>query len=251
MIVLFWSKATRDLLRSFGWGICRFRKIVRRFEATPIAPFCKSSVAGSATSVNGVLFAPMLPRRKLTPVSEFSYDDGTQLEKIAYLRVFRVTDMSNVALPGGSIGGAAGPVAGGDDGVASPRRRNKQLFVRARSGVVCVSNDDRLDDLRLYRPADHRLDVPVSEKRLDAHRPSADRWVADCRPEHLLRACADSLRRLRLESIELYQLHAVDHRIPIEDSIVAGADVHVLGVREDERVVGGFELFEGGLELLV
>jgi len=41
MIVLFWSKATRDLLRSFGWGICRFRKIVRRFEATPIAPFCK------------------------------------------------------------------------------------------------------------------------------------------------------------------------------------------------------------------
>ena len=49
-------------------------------------------------------------------------------------------------------------------------------------------------------------------------RPGADRWVADCRPEHLRRACADSLRRLRLERIELYQLHAVDHRIPIEDS---------------------------------
>ena len=31
--------------------------------------------------------------------------------------------------------------------------------------------------------------------------------------------CADSLRRLRLERIELYQLHAVDHRVPIEDSI--------------------------------
>jgi pyridoxine 4-dehydrogenase len=44
-------------------------------------------------------------------------------------------------------------------------------------------------------------------------RPGADRWVADCRPEHLRRACADSLRRLRLERIELYQLHAVDHRI--------------------------------------
>jgi pyridoxine 4-dehydrogenase len=50
-------------------------------------------------------------------------------------------------------------------------------------------------------------------------RPGADRWVADCRPEHLRRACADSLSRLRLERIELYQLHAVDHRIPIEDSI--------------------------------
>src|SRR5690242_1357751 len=56
-------------------------------------------------------------------------------------------------------------------------------------------------------------------------RPGADRWVADCRPEHLRRACADSLSRLRLERIELYQLHAVDHRIPIEDSIGALVDL--------------------------
>src|SRR6201987_3367337 len=52
-------------------------------------------------------------------------------------------------------------------------------------------------------------------------RPGADRWVTDCRPEHLRRACADSLQRLRLECIEVYQLHAVDHRVPIEDSIGA------------------------------
>jgi pyridoxine 4-dehydrogenase len=52
-------------------------------------------------------------------------------------------------------------------------------------------------------------------------RPGADRWVTDCRPENLRRACADSLQRLRLECIEVYQLHAVDHRIPIEDSIGA------------------------------
>jgi pyridoxine 4-dehydrogenase len=52
-------------------------------------------------------------------------------------------------------------------------------------------------------------------------RPGADRWIADCRPEHLRRACAESLKRLRLERIELYQLHAVDHRIPIEDSVGA------------------------------
>jgi hypothetical protein len=32
-------------------------------------------------------------------------------------------------------------------------------------------------------------------------RPGANRWVTDCRPEHLRRACADSLRRLRLERI--------------------------------------------------
>ena len=50
-------------------------------------------------------------------------------------------------------------------------------------------------------------------------RPGPDRWVVDCRPQYLRRACADSLQRLRLDRIELYQLHAVDHRVPIEDSI--------------------------------
>ena len=60
-------------------------------------------------------------------------------------------------------------------------------------------------------------------------RPGPDRWVADCRPEHLRRACADSLRRLKLERIELYQLHAVDRRIPIEDSVGALADLQRAG----------------------
>src|SRR5215475_5727669 len=56
-------------------------------------------------------------------------------------------------------------------------------------------------------------------------RPGADRWVTDCRPEHLRRACADSLKRLRVGCIVLYQLHAVDHRVPIEDSLGALVDL--------------------------
>lgn len=56
-------------------------------------------------------------------------------------------------------------------------------------------------------------------------RPGPDRWVTDCRPEHLRQACADSLRRLRLERIDLYQLHAVDRRVPIEESIGALVDL--------------------------
>src|SRR5215831_14434682 len=56
-------------------------------------------------------------------------------------------------------------------------------------------------------------------------RPGANRWVTDCRPEHLRRACAESLKRLRVECIELYQLHAVDPRIPIEDSVGALVDL--------------------------
>jgi pyridoxine 4-dehydrogenase len=60
-------------------------------------------------------------------------------------------------------------------------------------------------------------------------RPGPDRWTTDCRPEHLRAACADSLRRLRLDRIELYQLHAVDRRVPIEESIGALVDLQAEG----------------------
>jgi aryl-alcohol dehydrogenase-like predicted oxidoreductase len=45
------------------------------------------------------------------------------------------------------------------------------------------------------------------------------RWDPDCRPEHLRTACEASLRRLRLERIDLYQLHTIDPRVRLEDSI--------------------------------
>jgi pyridoxine 4-dehydrogenase len=44
-------------------------------------------------------------------------------------------------------------------------------------------------------------------------------WIPDGRPEHLRQACEASLRRLRLDRIDLYQLHAVDGQVPIEESV--------------------------------
>ena len=52
-------------------------------------------------------------------------------------------------------------------------------------------------------------------------RPGPAAWAADGRPEHLRQACEGSLKRLRLDRIDLYQLHCVDHRVPIEDSLGA------------------------------
>jgi aryl-alcohol dehydrogenase-like predicted oxidoreductase len=46
-------------------------------------------------------------------------------------------------------------------------------------------------------------------------------WQPDCRPEHLREACESSLQRLRLERIDLYQLHTVDPNVPLEESIGA------------------------------
>jgi pyridoxine 4-dehydrogenase len=50
-------------------------------------------------------------------------------------------------------------------------------------------------------------------------RPGPDRWVENGRPEHLIFACEGSLRRLRLDRIDLYQLHRIDPKVPAEDQL--------------------------------
>jgi pyridoxine 4-dehydrogenase len=78
-------------------------------------------------------------------------------------------------------------------------------------------------------------------------RPSG-RWVSDGRPEHLREACEGSLKRLRVERIDLYQLHTPDPKIAFEDSVWAlavlreeGKIRHVglsnVGVRELEIAI--------------
>ena len=52
-------------------------------------------------------------------------------------------------------------------------------------------------------------------------RPGPNRWVENGRPEHLRSACEGSLRRLRLERIDVYQLHRIDFKVPAEDQIGA------------------------------
>src|SRR5881392_4285656 len=47
-------------------------------------------------------------------------------------------------------------------------------------------------------------------------RPGPDQWTPNGRPEHLRAACEGSLRRLRLERIELYQLHRIDPKVTFE-----------------------------------
>jgi aryl-alcohol dehydrogenase-like predicted oxidoreductase len=60
-------------------------------------------------------------------------------------------------------------------------------------------------------------------------RPSPRDWVLNGRPEHLRAALDGSLQRLRLERIDLYQLHGVDPEVPIEESVGALADARAAG----------------------
>ena len=56
-------------------------------------------------------------------------------------------------------------------------------------------------------------------------RPGPGRWEPDGRPEHLRSVCEGSLRRLRVDRIDLYQLHRADPKVPVAESIGALAEL--------------------------
>jgi len=60
-------------------------------------------------------------------------------------------------------------------------------------------------------------------------RPSPPQWVSDARPEHLRKALEGSLKRLKLERIDLYQLHAPDSKVPFADSVGTLAELQRAG----------------------
>jgi len=60
-------------------------------------------------------------------------------------------------------------------------------------------------------------------------RTGPNRWVENGRPEHLRSACEGSLRRLRLERIDLYQLHRIDPKVPAEEQLGALKDLQTQG----------------------
>jgi aryl-alcohol dehydrogenase-like predicted oxidoreductase len=52
-------------------------------------------------------------------------------------------------------------------------------------------------------------------------RPGPNQWVEKGDPKHLRSACEGSLTRLKLQRIDLYQLHRIDSKFPLEDQIGA------------------------------
>jgi pyridoxine 4-dehydrogenase len=60
-------------------------------------------------------------------------------------------------------------------------------------------------------------------------RPGPNVWVENGSPEHLRSACEGSLRRLRLDRIDLYQLHRIDPKVPAEDQLGALKDLQAQG----------------------
>ena len=60
-------------------------------------------------------------------------------------------------------------------------------------------------------------------------RTGPDQWTMNGRPEHLRSACEGSLRRLKGERIDLYQLHRIDPAYPAEDQLGMLKDLQTQG----------------------
>src|ERR687896_2371452 len=107
-----------------------------------------------------------------------------------------------------------------------PRDRENALRVLRRAVELGVNLIDTSD---AYGPEVNELQIaealhPYPEGLVIATKGGLLRnergdWIPDGRPEHLREACEASLRRLRVDRIDLYQLHAVDGRVPIEESV--------------------------------
>ena len=69
-------------------------------------------------------------------------------------------------------------------------------------------------------------------------RPGPNRWVFDGHPAYLRACCEGSLRRLRVERIDLWQLHRIDDQVPADEQfgvmaeLVAEGKVRFLGLSE-------------------
>jgi pyridoxine 4-dehydrogenase len=60
-------------------------------------------------------------------------------------------------------------------------------------------------------------------------RPGPGVWDADGRPQHLREVCEGSLRRLRVDRIDLYQFHRPDPAVPFEESVGTLAELREEG----------------------
>jgi pyridoxine 4-dehydrogenase len=107
-----------------------------------------------------------------------------------------------------------------------PRDRDEAIAVLRRAvdqGVNLIDTADSYGPFvseRLIAEALHPYptDLVIATKG-GLLRDGPGQWRPDGRPQHLRAACEESLQRLKLEQIPLYQLHRVDPAVPLEDSI--------------------------------
>jgi pyridoxine 4-dehydrogenase len=106
---------------------------------------------------------------------------------------------------------------------ASVLRRAVELginFIDTAESYGPESNEEQICQALFPYPAD----LVIATKG-GPTRQGPELWGLDCRPERLKAFCEGSIRRLRVEAIDLYYLHNVDPNVPFEDQVGALADL--------------------------
>ena len=87
-----------------------------------------------------------------------------------------------------------------------------------------VYGDGHNEELLAERLRTRRDDVQLATK-FTLSRDASGAMVTDGRPENVHARCTDSLRRLGVDTIDLYYQHRVDPQVPIEDTVGAMAEL--------------------------
>ena len=118
-----------------------------------------------------------------------------------------------------------------------PADRDEALRVLRRAVELGVDLIDTADSYgpevaeRLIAEALHPYpDNLVIATKGGFERPGPNRWEANGRPEYLRSALEGSLRRLRLERIDLWQLHRIDTKVPADEQLGALAEFRAEGL---------------------
>lgn len=123
----------------------------------------------------------------------------------------------------------------GVQGRPSEQQAQETLRAALNAGITLIDTADAycLDETDMghnerqvseaLRDFSARDNVLVASKA--GHTRPGGSWDVDGRPEYLKRACEHSLRSLAVETIDLYQYHRPDPKVPFEESVGAFADL--------------------------
>jgi pyridoxine 4-dehydrogenase len=117
-----------------------------------------------------------------------------------------------------------------------PRDRNEAIQVLQRAVELGINFIDTADSYgpavseELIAEALHPYPAGlVIATKGGFDRTGPDQWKENGRPEHLIAACEGSLKRLRLDRIDLYQLHRIDPKVPADDQLGALKNLQAQG----------------------
>lgn len=132
--------------------------------------------------------------------STFSFEDGFSVHRLGF-GAMRLTEWDHVK-----------------DGAKAVARRAAEL------GVTFFDTADAYDlglNEELLADALHPYPGLLIATKCGHARPSRGEWVPLGRPEYLRQQAELSLRRLRLDRLDLLQLHRIDPQVPLADQVGA------------------------------